>query len=147
MSSPFVFDAEPLVAYLHDEPGSDRVEELLVQVYDGTLDAEMCEVTATEIAYKTAWLHAEDRPTSRDLEFGRRQVRNFADGGVDLVPTTDLWETAARIKSSGGIALGDAFAVALAAETNATLLVGADGDFDDLDASVEVERIRETPAT
>lgn len=147
MGSQFVFDAEPLVAYLHDEPGSDRVEELLVQVYDATLNAEMCEVTATEIAYKTAWLHADDRPTSQDLEFGRRQVRNFVDGGVDLVSTTDLWETAATIKSNGGIALGDAFAVALAAETDATLLVGADDDFDDLDASVEIERIRDTPAT
>lgn len=147
MSSAFVFDAEPLVAYLHDEPGSDRVEDVLKRVYDGALDAEMSEVTATEVAYKTAWLHADERPTSDDLDLGRRQVRNFADGGVDLVSPTDSWETAAKIKAGGGISLGDAFAVALAAETDATLLVGADDDFADLDVPVDIERIRTTAAT
>jgi len=147
MSSTFVFDAEPLVAYLHDEPGADRVQDVLERVYDGTLDAEMSEVTATEVAYKTAWLHADERPTGDDLNLGRRQVRNFADGGVELVSPTDSWETAAKIKAGGGISLGDAFAVALAAETDGTLLVGADDDFDDLDVSVNIERIRTTAAT
>ncbi|USZ66865.1 PIN domain-containing protein [Halorussus salilacus] len=147
MSESFAFDAEPLVAYLYDEPGSDRVERILGEVYDGETDAMMSEVTATEIAYKTAWIHAEDRPSDDDLELGRRQVRNFVDGGIELVSPTDSWETAAAVKMQGGIALGDAFAVALAAERGATLLVGADDDFEDVPVSVEIEGIRTEPAT
>lgn len=147
MKEPVIFDAEPLIAYLYDEPGSDRVEDVLGDVYDDDADAAMSEVTATEIAYKTAWLHAEDRPTDDDLELGRRQVRNFVDGGVELVPPTESWETAAAVKMHGGIALGDAFAVALATERDATLLVGADGDFEAVGVSVEIERIRTDPAT
>lgn len=147
MRGPFVFDAEPLIAYLYDEPGSDRVEDVLGDVYDDDADAAMSEVTATEIAYKTAWLRAEDRPTDDDLELGRRQVRNFVDGGVELVPPTESWETAAAVKLDGGIALGDAFAVALAAERDATLLVGADDDFEEIGIPVDVERVRTDPAT
>lgn len=147
MNESFVFDAEPLIAYLYDEPGSSRVEGVLSDVYDDGTDAAMSEVTATEIAYKTAWIQAEDRPTEEDLELGRRQVRDFVDGGVELVPPTESWETAAAVKMNGGIALGDAFAVALAAERNATLLVGADDDFEDVGVSVDVERIRKEPAT
>jgi predicted nucleic acid-binding protein len=147
MKGPFVFDAEPLIAYLYDEPGSDLVEEILEDVYDNGIDAAMSQITATEIAYKTAWLHGDDRPTDTDLELGRRQVRNFVDGGIELAPPTKSWETAATVKMHGGIALGDAFAVALAAERDATLLVGADDDFEDVGVSVEIERIRTDPAT
>lgn len=147
MNGPFVFDAEPLIAYLYDEPGSDRVEDVLSDVYDDDDDAAMSEVTATEIAYKTAWLRADDRPTDADLELGRRQVRNFVDGGIELVSPTESWETAAAVKMRGGIALGDAFAVALAAERTATLLVGADDDFEAVGVSVEIERVRTDPAT
>ncbi|WP_135853359.1 PIN domain-containing protein [Halorussus salinus] len=146
MSGPFVFDAEPLIAYLYDEPGSGRVEDVLGDVYDEDAEAVLSEVTATEIAYKTAWIHAEDRPTDSDLELGRRQVRNFVDGGVELVAPTESWETAAAVKMHGGVALGDAFAVALAAEREATLLVGADDDFEDVGVAVKIERIRTEPA-
>lgn len=146
MSGPFVFDAEPLIAYLYDEPGSDRVEDVLATVYDDDVNAMMSEVTATEITYKTAWIHAENRPTDDDLELGRRQLRNFVDGGVELVPPTESWEIAARVKADGGIALGDAFAVGLAADRDATLLVGADDDFEEIGVSVNVERIRTNPA-
>lgn len=47
------------------------------------------------------------------------------------------------MKASGGISLGEAFAVALAAANGATLVIGADEDFDDLPLSVEIERVRE----
>lgn len=146
MSSDLVFDAEPLIAYLYDEPGAERVEELLVEVYDGVTEAAISEVTAAEIAYKVAWLRADGRPGDEDLALGRRQVRNFVDEGVQLVPPTDSWEEAARVKASGGISLGDSFAVALAAERDALLVIGADDDFADLPVAVDCERVRSEPA-
>lgn len=143
MSESYVFDAEPLIAHFYDEPGAERVESLLTGVYDGDSTGFLSEVTATEIAYKIAWLEAGDQPTDADLDTGRAQVQDVVDGGLRLEPTTESWETAARVKTGGGIALGDAFAVALAATNGATPVAGADDDFDDLPVSVEIERIRE----
>lgn len=41
--------------------------------------------------------------------------------------------------------MADAYAVALAVEWDATLLVGADEDFADLPVEVKIERIRDAP--
>lgn len=147
MSSDYVFDTEPLVAHLFGEPGETRVEEILSNVYDGEVAATMSEVTATEVTYKSACLLADERPNDGHLAAGQRQLQNFLDQGIEIRPPTDSWETAARVKADGGISLGDAFAVALAAREEATLVVGADGDFDDLPIAVDVERIRDDPAT
>ena len=147
MSRRYVFDAEPLIAYLFDEPGASSVEQMLTAVYDDTATAAISEVTATEVSYKTAWLLADDRPKDDDLFVGRKQVRNFLDQGLELLPSTDSWTTAARVKADGGISLGDAFAVALAAQEEATLVVGADGDFEELPIEVDLERVRDEPAT
>lgn len=146
MSESYVFDAEPLITHFYDEPGAARVESLLTDVYDGDSTGFLSEVTATEITYKIAWLEADDRPTDADLDIGRAQVRDVVDGGLRLEPTTDSWGTAARVKAGGGISLGDAFAVALAVESDATLVIGANDDFDDLPLSIHTERIREESA-
>ena len=147
MSSDYVFDTEPLIAQLFDEPGGGRVEEILSNVYDGEVTATMSEVTAAEVTYKSAWLLAEDKPDDSHLAASRRQLQNFLDQGIELRPPTNSWETAARVKADGGISLADAFGVALAAQEEATLVVGADGDFDELPIAVDVERIRDGPAT
>lgn len=146
MSSDYVFDTEPLIAQVFDEPGATRVEEILADVYDGTATASMSEITATEFTYKSAWLLADGRPDDDHVEASQWQLQNFLDQGVELRTPTNSWETAARVKASGGIALGDAFAVALADQDEATLVVGADGDFADLSLGVTVERIRDDPA-
>jgi predicted nucleic acid-binding protein len=145
MSDSYVFDAEPLIAHFYDEPGAARVESLLTGVYDGDITGLLSEVTATEIAYKIAWLEADGRPTDADLDTGRTQVRDIVDGGLRLESTTESWETAAQVKAGGGIALGDAFAVALADAADTTLVIGADEDFDDLPLSIRIERIRDEP--
>ena len=47
------------------------------------------------------------------------------------------------MKTAGALALGDAHAVALAHEREATLVVGADDDFDALSVDIDVERFRD----
>ena len=144
--SDLVFDTEPLIAYVYDEPGTDRVQDLLERVDAGDVTAAISEATATEIVYKIARLQADGRPDEADLADGRQQVDSFVAGGIELVPPTESWPIAARVKAGGAIALGDAFAVALAVERDRTLVVGADRDFDDLPVDVTVERIRSDPA-
>lgn len=139
----YVFDAEPLVAYLYDEPGADRVAGIIDEMRAGEATGWLCRVTATEVMYVVARIEAGDESvTGANLDVGRRDVTVLAaDGVYDIVAAP--WPLVAEVKAGGGIALGDAHAVALAAEKDATLVVGADAEFDDLPVEIDLDRIRD----
>jgi predicted nucleic acid-binding protein len=61
------------------------------------------------------------------------------ESGIRRVDTAETWRRAAEFKYRRSPALGDAFALATAARTDATLLVGADDDYDDV---TEVPTVR-----
>ena len=63
------------------------------------------------------------------------------ESGVRRVDAAETWRRAAEFRHRRSPALGDAFALAAAARTDATLLVGADDDYDDV-ADVPVVRFR-----
>ena len=63
------------------------------------------------------------------------------ESGIRRVDAAETWRRAARFKHRRSPALGDAFALATAARTDVTLLVGADDDYDDV-ADVPVVRFR-----
>jgi predicted nucleic acid-binding protein len=143
----YVFDAEPLIAYLYGEPGADTVRERLQSVDDEAETAAMAHATATEIVYKVARLEAggpnHTAPSASDLDAATHDLRVLRGFGVAV--ESPSWTTTARIKAAGGISLGDAYAAALAAESDATLVVGADPEFNDLPIDISLERIRENP--
>jgi predicted nucleic acid-binding protein len=127
-----VFDAEPLVAFGCDEPGSDLVERYLTAVERGT-PGYVSTVTLTELHYVV-----------RAIATGRRadtMIDVLEESGIRRVDATETWRAAARFKHQYSPALGDAFALATAAHVDGTLLVGADDDDDDV-TDVAVVRIR-----
>lgn len=142
-----VFDTEPLVAYLYDEPGADAVTERLQAVDRGDTTAAVSHATATELVYKVARLETgapnQTPPGDDEFETARRDLRLLR--GFGLSVATPDWDTVAEIKAAGGISLGDAYAAALALDRAATLVVGADPEFGDLAVDVDVARIRDDP--
>lgn len=144
----YVFDTEPLIAYFYDEPGAAVVTEVLQEVQNGNATGAIAHATATELVYKVARLETGEpnrvAPGQEELEIGERDLRILRGFGL----TVDLpsWDTVARIKASGGISLGDSYAAALASETDATFVVGADPVFGDLPVDVDLYQIREGPA-
>ena len=137
MGEAIVFDAEPILAYLDDEPGSDAVEEWIDRVAGGEVDGYISPVTKTEILYVGSRIgFAPD-----DV---RASLNRLEELGVEVRDPTDCWETAAVLKEAYSMALGDAYALATAEAVGGTLLAGADDDFDDVDA--EIERFRDEPA-
>jgi predicted nucleic acid-binding protein len=132
-----VFDTEPLIAYLDDEPGSDVVEEWIDRVAAGEVDGYISPVTKTEVLYVGS--RAGFRP-----EDVRASLTRLEKLGVSVSDPSACWEMAAVLKDAHGMALGDAYALATADAVDGTLLAGADDDFDDLTASVE--RFRDEPA-
>jgi predicted nucleic acid-binding protein len=131
-----VFDAEPLVAYFCDEPGSDTVEAY-VEAVEGNADGYISAVTLAEVHYVVRAIDGKERADA--------VVDVLEESGIRRVDTEDTWPLAADVKFRHAPALGDAFSLATATHLDGTLLVGADDDYDDID-DVSVVRFRTDPA-
>lgn len=139
-----VFDAEPLLAFSFDEPGADVVERWLDRVYDGDCAGYVATINLVEFRYVAG------RKVS--LANADAHIDALRDMGVTPYGIDDLWERASELKAVYGPSIGDAYAVAVAADLAAdredvTLLVGADDDFDAFEETAEyrdlIERFRD----
>lgn len=129
-----VFDAEPLVAHADDEPGAETTASYIDAVAAEDVEGYLTRINATEIRYVLARKY--------DAARADRYLQWLSAVGVRPIGADELWSAAADWILAHNPALGDAYALAAAELTGATLLVGADGDFDAIDA-VTVERIRD----
>lgn len=131
-----VFDAEPLIAYLEDEPGSDEVQNYIDQIENGDISAAISPIQETEIRYVSERLG--------DEEPAKIFLRTLKRNGLKSVPAEKVVGSAAGFKSKGH-SLGDSFALATAQYEMATLVVGADSDFEAIDEyePFNIERIRQ----
>ncbi|MDB2252196.1 VapC toxin family PIN domain ribonuclease [Halorubrum ezzemoulense] len=137
----YVFDTEPLIAFLYNEEGHEAVNEILNDIEAGRVDGVLAEVNATELLYKVARIEGDGTATSDTLRSGDRDIRALKRRGVSIKRAD--WHTAGVIKADGSISLGDAYAVALAHDRDATLLVGGDDDFNSLPVDVTVQQFRD----
>jgi predicted nucleic acid-binding protein len=144
----YVFDTEPLIAYFYDEPGASDVTEHLQAIDSDEATGAISHATATEIVYKIARLETGDPnqvpPGEDEFTVAEQDLRVLRGYGVAV--ETPSWSRVARIKGAGGISLGDSYAAALALQEEATLVVGADPEFDALSEDIDLHRIREDPA-
>ena len=131
-----VFDAEPLIAYFCDEPGSDTVERY-VEAVEGVADGYVSAVTLAEIHYVVRGIDGPERADA--------VVDVIAESGIRRIDTDETWRRAADLKFRHAPALGDAFALATAAHVGGTLLAGADDDYDAV-IDIPVVRFRTGPA-
>lgn len=127
-----VFDAESLVAYFTDEAGSEVVESYLEAVEGGS-DGYISAVNLAELHYVVRAIADEARADDA--------VRVVQVSSIRVVDATETWALAADFKHQYAPALGDAFALATAANVDGTLLVGADDDYDDV-TDVPIVRFR-----
>jgi predicted nucleic acid-binding protein len=145
MSDQYVFNTEALIAYLYNEPGHERVADLLSDVFAAEADGFLTETNASEVLYLIARFEGiDDTPTEASLREADRDLRALERQGL-AVDAAD-WRLAAAVKADGHISLADAYAVALADERDGTLVVGADDDFDTLPVEIDVRRFRDGSA-
>jgi len=142
MSNEYVFDTEAIIAYLYKEPGHEIVADLLDEVFSGEANGFLTETNASEVFYLVARFEGtDDTPTDASLREADRDIRALERQGLELEAAD--WRLAAEVKADGNISLADAYAVALAYEREATLVAGADDDFDDLSLDIDLLRFRE----
>ncbi|WP_157972589.1 PIN domain-containing protein [Saliphagus sp. LR7] len=144
----YVFDTEPIIAWLHEEPGHERVDGLLEEATTGESEGIIADANAAEIVYLNARLLAASRgdtkPITRDIAEGLYDITMLERAGIRIEDAS--WEQAGRIKAPGGLSLGDAFAVAQACDDDATLVVGGNDDFENLPVSVDILQFRDESA-
>jgi PIN domain nuclease of toxin-antitoxin system len=125
-----VLDANALVAHYLDEPAADRVRDVLRQASRGELTLLMTAVNAAEV------LVAVERHGG--FEANQRTLENLQLLPVELVNIDlELAARAAWFKAGGGIAYGDAFAIALAHREGVPVLT-ADREFERVTDRVDV---------
>lgn len=126
----FVLDAFALLALFQNEPGADRVTEVLERGRTGASVA-VAAVNFAEVLYRLERKHGEHGASNA-------QAVVIA-SGIDIVPCdAALGIRAARHKARNPISLADCFAVALAEQTRATVVTG-DADFQRFESVVSVE--------
>jgi predicted nucleic acid-binding protein len=135
MPETIVFDAEPLVAYFCNEPGSDTVETY-VDAVEGAADGYISAITLAEVHYIVRAIDGEERADA--------VVDVLEESGIRRVDTEQTWSSAADFKFRYAPALGDAFALGTTAHVDGMLLVGADDDYDDV-TDVPITRFRTEP--
>lgn len=138
----YVFDTEAVLAFLLGESGHEAVADRLDEVTAGETQGYLTEVNASEVLYRLARIKSDDgNATSESLRRVDLGVRGLTRHGLTIERAS--WQTTGEVKAAGRIALGDAHAVALAMDRDATLVVGADDDFDTLPVDVRCERFRD----
>jgi ribonuclease VapC len=141
----YVFNTEPLIAYLYDEPGAQSVTELLQPIENEAASGASSHATAVEVVYKVARLETGDPnhvpPGTDEFEVGERDLRVLR--GYGLTVANPSLSTVARIKGAGGISLADSYAAGLALEEEATLVIGADPEFGDLSVDIDLQEVRD----
>ena len=139
-----VFDAEPLLAFLFDEPGAEAVEEWLDCVYDGERDGYVTTANLAELRYIAI------RKTS--VSQTDTHIESLREMGLAEYSIDGLWRPVSELKATYSTSLGDAYAIAAARDIESdgvTLLVGADDDYDVFEDDADghrIERFRDTPA-
>lgn len=125
-----VLDSHALLAYFRQEPGGERVKELLHKAATADRPLHMTEVNYSEVNYMIRKKDGDDA-----WEEAARILEALP---VEFHPVTRaLADQAAIYKAAHHMSLADAFAAALAREKKAELITG-DPEFKQLEKEIKV---------
>lgn len=126
-----VLDSYALLALLEDQPGADRVSEI-ISVFQ--VPRYMSVVNLAEVLYVI------ERRRSRQAALDLLQAMTAAEEIALVEATLDQAARAAGIKVKGGLSLADCFALALAKEVGGVIVTG-DPEFRKAEKEVPFEWI------
>jgi ribonuclease VapC len=129
----YVIDSYAMIAYFEDEPGADRVAQILRQLVQGKAKGYMSVVNWGEVYYNTM---REEGVTEAEKVI--LQLDRFPIQIVDI--NKDLAYEAAKLKGKYRIAYADCFAAALSVRLNASLVTG-DPEFKKLRERISIQWI------
>ncbi|MFN2458504.1 MAG: type II toxin-antitoxin system VapC family toxin [Chitinophagaceae bacterium] len=120
----FVFDSYAMLAFFRNEPGGEKVEQLLNEAAADKHQLFITNVNAGEVYYMS-W--RKDGASKANIAWKAMLQFPIHIINADL----DFTLTAAKLKAEHRISYADAFAAALTIKRKATLITG-DREFEDL---------------
>jgi ribonuclease VapC len=129
----YVLDSYAMIAYFEDEPGADRVSQVLRQLVQGKARGFMSVVNWGEVYYNTMG--------EQGVAEAEKVILQLDKFPIQLVEADkDLAYDAAKLKGKYRIAYADCFAVALSTKLDASLVTG-DREFKKLKERVSIHWI------
>jgi predicted nucleic acid-binding protein len=129
----YVLDSYAMIAYFEDEPGADRVAQILVQLIQGKGKGYMSVVNWGEVYYNTM--------REEGVVEAEKVILQLDKFPIQIVEVNrDLAYEAARLKGKYRIAYADCFATALSVKLKASLVTG-DPEFKKLKERISIRWI------
>ena len=129
----YVLDSYAMIAYFEDEPGADRVSQVLRQLVQGKARGFLTVVNWGEVYYNTV--------REQGIAEAEKVILQMDKFPIQLVEVNkDLAYEAAKLKGKYRIAYADCFAVALSVKLDASLVTG-DREFKKLKERVSIRWI------
>ena len=129
----YVLDSYAMIAYFEDEPGADRVAQILKQLIQGKAKGYMSVVNWGEVYYNT--MREEGVAEAEKVIL---QLDKFPIQVVEV--NRDFAYEAAKLKGKYRIAYAGCFAAALSLKLNASLVTG-DSEFKKLKERISIQWI------
>ena len=129
----YVLDSYAMIAYFEDEPGADRVAQILRQLIQGKAKGYMSVVNWGEVYYNTMREEGVAEAEKVILQLGKFPIQI-------IEVNRDFAYEAAKLKGKYRIAYADCFAVALSVKLNASLVTG-DSEFKKLKERISIQWI------
>ena len=125
-----VLDAYAMMMFFEDEPGADRVRELILNAEENKVELVMSVVNLGEIWYSIARTNSN--------ETADQMIREIEGMAIDIVEADwPLTRLAAQLKAAGNISYADCFAAALAKSRKAELVTG-DKEFKKVESEIKI---------
>ena len=130
MSGRRVLDSYAILAFLENEPGADKVAEIIKQARDKDKPLFMSVINWGEVYYIVK--------RTAGVEAAEDTLRNLGTLPIEIINVDrDLTKIAAEYKSSRKMSYADCFAAALAKRESAEVLTG-DPEFRQLEKEIKV---------
>jgi ribonuclease VapC len=129
----YVLDSYAMIAYFEDEPGADRVAQVLRQLIQGKAKGFMSVVNWGEVYYNTM--------REQGVAGAEKVILQLDKFPIQIVEVNkNLAYEAAKLKGKYRIAYADCFAVALSVKLSASLVTG-DSEFKKLQERISIQWI------
>lgn len=131
----YILDAFALMAYFENEPGADRVEQILDEVRSGKAHAYISIINIGDVVYNTERKHGFNKAQDT-LAF-------IQELPVEVLPADDQTVlAAAHIKANHPVSYADAFVI-VAAQKLAGIVMTGDPEFHDVTELAKVEWLKQ----
>ena len=130
----YVLDAFAFMAYFENEPGAERVEEILQEVKAGKARVFISIINLGEVIYNTERRHGLNR--------AQDTLALIQELPVEVLPADDQTVfAAAHIKANHPISYADAFVIVAAQKLDGIVMTG-DPEFQDVSELAKIEWLK-----